>query len=227
MQVSQKKATIDKRIIEACKRANRDENDINVIAVTKYVSNERTQEAVQAGIKHLGENRVEGLLDKQDALKEEQQLEWHFIGTLQSRKVKDVINCIDYIHSLDRISIAQEIEKRSLHPVNCFVQVNVSSEESKHGLSPNEVIPFIKKLEAFPKVRVIGLMTMAPFTEEESTLRECFKRLREIRDTIQDMGLSHAPCKELSMGMSNDFEIAIEEGATFIRIGTSLVGEEE
>ncbi|QPC46269.1 YggS family pyridoxal phosphate-dependent enzyme [Mangrovibacillus cuniculi] len=227
MQVKDKKAVIDKRILEACTRANRDRKDIHVIAVTKYVSNERTLEAVQAGIQHLGENRIEGLLAKQNVLKEEKQLEWHFIGTLQSRKVKEVIGSVDYIHSLDRISIAKEIEKRSFHTVNCFVQVNVSSEESKHGLSPTEIIPFIEKLREFPKVKVIGLMTMAPNTNDESTLRECFKQLREIRDTIIEMEFSHAPCKELSMGMSNDFEIAIEEGATYIRIGTSLVGEEE
>jgi pyridoxal phosphate enzyme (YggS family) len=144
---------------------------------------------------------------------------------MQTRKVKNVIDKISYIHSLDRISLAEEIQKRANEPINCLVQVNVSGEESKHGLNPEATIDFIKGLSAFDKVNVAGLMTMAPLTDDERILRECFRKLKGIQAEIQALELKHAPCTELSMGMSNDFMIAIEEGATMIRIGTALVGE--
>src|SRR5690606_13849329 len=132
---------------------------------------------------------------------------------------------VDYIHSLDRLSLAKEINKRANKTINCFVQVNVSGEESKHGLSPEDTIPFIESLQQYSNIRVIGLMTMAPHTKDEMILRSCFKNLRQLQKDIQLLSLNNAPCRELAMGMSNDYEIAIEEGATYIRIGTALVGE--
>ena len=145
---------------------------------------------------------------------------------MQTRKVRDVINHVDYFHALDRESLAKEIEKRAEDKVNCFVQVNVSGEESKHGLTSHETIEFIKGLEKYSKINVIGLMTMAPFVEDEDVLRNCFKKLRQLRDEVKELNLDYAPCEYLSMGMSNDYKIAIEEGATHVRIGTSLVGNE-
>ncbi len=224
MRVEDNFSAIKDRIRQACERSGRNEEDIKVIAVTKYVSSERTQEAINAGIEHIGENRIEGVHEKQSTING--QAIWHFIGSLQTRKVKDVITQIDYIHSLDRLSLAQEIQKRASETVRCFVQVNVSGEESKHGLSPEAVLPFVKELEQFDKIRVVGLMTMAPFTEDEQILRTCFKKLKDLRVEVSKLNLSNAPCEELSMGMSNDFEIAIEEGSTFIRVGTALVGED-
>ena len=224
MRVEDNFSAVKDRIRQACERSGRNEEDIKVIAVTKYVSSERTQEAVDAGIVHIGENRIEGMRGKQSTITG--QAIWHFIGSLQTRKVKDVIAHTDYIHSLDRLSLAQEIQKRTCEPVRCFVQVNVSGEESKHGLSPEEVLPFVKELEQFDKILVVGLMTMAPFTEDEQILRSCFKKLKELQAEVLRLKLPNVPCEELSMGMSNDFEIAIEEGSTFIRVGTALVGED-
>ncbi len=149
----------------------------------------------------------------------------HFIGSLQTRKVKEVIDDIDYLHALDRLKLAKEIEKRANHKVKCFVQVNVSGEESKHGMSPEEVIPFIKEMENFEHIEIVGLMTMAPLTEDKEKLRQYFKQLRLLKDKVQSLNLSYAPCTELSMGMSNDFNEAIIEGASYVRIGTKLVGE--
>ncbi|AVQ32789.1 YggS family pyridoxal phosphate-dependent enzyme [Staphylococcus muscae] len=197
----------------------------NVIAVTKYVTIERAQEAYEAGLRHFGENRLEGFLEKKAALPDD--VTMHFIGSLQSRKVKDVINEIDYLHALDRKSLAKEINKRAEHEIKCFVQVNVSGEASKHGVSLDEVLPFIEMLEMYEHIRVIGLMTMAPYTDDEAYLKSIFKQLKHKRDEIQAQHLSHAPCTELSMGMSNDYALATEEGATFVRIGTRLVGKEE
>lgn len=205
-------------------RVNREANNVQIIAVTKEVSVERTQEAIAAGLTHLGENRPEGLNRKLSAI--QAHVNWHYIGSLQTRKVKQVINSIDYLHSLDRLSLAEEIEKRAVKPVKCFIQVNVSGEESKHGLSMEEVSPFVESLKSFTKVEVVGLMTMAPNTEDEALIRTVFKQLKQCQQQIAEQGFAHAPCTELSMGMSNDFEIAVEEGATFVRVGTALVGNE-
>ncbi|WP_066053477.1 YggS family pyridoxal phosphate-dependent enzyme [Robertmurraya korlensis] len=224
MKVSDNLRVLQQKVIEACQRSNRNPEEIKIIAVTKYVTTERAIEAVECGVMNLGENRDEGLLEKWSKLGDKPI--WHFIGTLQTRKVKNIIDKVDYIHSLDRESLAKEINARAGEKaISCFVQVNVSGEESKHGLTPEMVIPFIKELEKFPKVRVEGLMTMAPFTEDQTIIRECFQILKKLQLEIQHIQLPYAPCQELSMGMSNDFEIAIEEGATMIRIGTALVGE--
>ncbi|MBM7578422.1 YggS family pyridoxal phosphate-dependent enzyme [Jeotgalibacillus terrae] len=223
MKVSEKLNVIKKDIQAAAERAGRNTDDINIVAVTKYVSNDRTQEAVDAGLVHLGENRPEGFKEKCEAISGE--VNWHYIGSLQSRKVKNVINEVDFLHSLDRISLAKEIQKRAEKQVLCFIQVNVSGEEQKHGLSPENTSQFVEELANYDKIKVIGLMTMAPLTEDEEVIRSCFKQLAELRKEIAAKNLQHAPCTELSMGMSNDFTIAIEEGATYIRIGSSLVGE--
>ncbi|GIN61446.1 YggS family pyridoxal phosphate enzyme [Robertmurraya siralis] len=223
MKVADNLANINEQIQAACNKANRDPDQIKIIAVTKYVSIERAKEAIEAGIVHLGENREEGLNAKRGVLGDKPK--WHFIGTLQSRKVKNIIDKVDYIHSLDRLSLAAEIDKRAQRKVKCFVQVKTSEEESKHGMDPDEVISFIQQLEQYSNIQVVGLMTMAPFTDDEHVLRKCFRALKELQLEIQGKQLDYAPCHELSMGMSNDFKVAIEEGATMIRIGTALVGE--
>lgn len=214
---------IQKNISEACAKAGRDPKEVTIIGVTKYVSVERANEAVEAGVNHLGENRMEGFKEKANELSSEDVV-WHFIGSLQSKKVKHVVNEFDFLHSLDRLSLAKEINKRAKQPVSCFIQVNTSGEASKHGLAPTEVIDFVQELYDYPQIQIIGLMTMAPLTDDETALRDAFRQLRLLRDNVQDLKLSYAPCSELSMGMSNDYGIAIEEGATYIRIGSNLVG---
>ncbi|MEO4053606.1 YggS family pyridoxal phosphate-dependent enzyme [Solibacillus sp. CAU 1738] len=195
---------------------------VQIIAVTKEVDVERTEEAIEAGLIHLGENRPEGITTKREAIKHEAQ--WHFIGSLQTRKVKQVIHQLDFLHSLDRLSLAEEIEKRADRVIKCFVQANVSGEESKHGLAKDEVVPFIRSLADMTKIEVVGLMTMAPNTDNEQVIRDVFRNLKNLQQEVVALQLPYAPCTELSMGMSNDYEIAVEEGATFVRIGTALVG---
>lgn len=224
MKVADNLVRIEEQIAKACQNSGRKRDDITLIAVTKYVSIERAMEALDAGITNLGENRDEGLLNKYEVLGDKPK--WHYIGTLQTRKVKNIIDKVAYIHSLDRVSLAEEIQKRALQPIKCLVQVNVSGEESKHGVEPSHLLDFIKELANYDKVIIAGLMTMAPFTDDEQVLRKCFRDLKELQKEIQQFQFDHAPCTELSMGMSNDFEIAIEEGSTMIRIGTALVGEE-
>jgi PLP dependent protein len=222
MKVAENLIHISQRIKSACHKVNRTPDEVKLIAVTKYVSIERANEALEAGIINLGENRDEGLIKKWEVLGDKPI--WHFIGTLQTRKVKNIIDKVEYIHSLDRISLAEEINKRAVKKVKCLVQVNVSQEDSKHGLAPEDVLTLIKDLRAYENISIEGLMTMAPLTDDEEQLRTCFRKLKELRDQIKNCNLDYAPCTELSMGMSNDFEIAIEEGATMIRIGTALVG---
>ncbi|WP_042471722.1 YggS family pyridoxal phosphate-dependent enzyme [Bacillus ndiopicus] len=209
------------KIKQAQERSNA-QQQVHIIAVTKEVDVARTNEAIEASLLHLGENRPEGLLTKTEAI--EQPVNWHYIGSLQTRKVKQVINKIDYLHSLDRFSLAEEIEKRAEHVVKCFVQVNVSGEESKHGLTAEETIPFLRSLSEMTKLEVVGLMTMAPHSDDEQLIRSVFRNLKKLQQEVVALKLPYAPCTELSMGMSNDYEIAVEEGATFVRIGTALVG---
>lgn len=224
LKVADNLVRIEEQIEKACQNSGRKRDEITLIAVTKYVTIERAKEALDAGIVNLGENRDEGLLNKYEVLKD--QPKWHYIGSLQTRKVKNIIDKVAYIHSVDRISLAEEIQKRAHAQIKCLVQVNVSGEESKHGIEPSHLLEFIKELADYDKVIVAGLMTMAPLTNDEQILRKCFRDLKELQNEIQQFKFVHAPCTELSMGMSNDFEIAIEEGATMIRIGTALVGEE-
>ena len=224
MKVIENLQAIQENILQACVKSNRNPNEVKIIAVTKYVSNDRAKEAIEAGILNLGENYDEGLIAKWEVLQDKPT--WHFIGSLQTRKVRNIIDKVDYIHSLDRPSLAKEINKRANKRMKCLVQVNVSGEESKHGLAPQEVINFIKSIQDYPNIEVAGLMTMAPHTDDQSILRHCFRTLKSLQIEVQQMKLEYAPCAELSMGMSNDYAIAVEEGATLVRIGTALVGEE-
>lgn len=195
--------------------------NVTIIGVTKYVDAKVAKELFDSGITHLGENRPDVFLEKYSEIKGD--VTWHFIGTLQTRKVKNVINKIDYLHSLDRLSLAEEIQKRAAGKVKCFVQVNIVEEENKHGLMVEEVLGFIKEMASYDKIEVIGLMTMAPFTNDEQVIRDCFASLRGLQKKVLTLDLPHAPCKELSMGMSDDYQIAIEFGATFVRLGRCLI----
>lgn len=224
MKVSENLEVIQSQIEDACKSVGRSPEEIKIVAVTKYVSPERAKEAIEAGVRHLGENRDEGLLHKISQIKDKPV--WHFIGTLQTRKVKNIIEHVTYIHSLDRLSLAKEISKRAKGKVKCLIQVNASGEESKHGLRPEDVTGFVHDLEQYPNILIDGLMTMAPFTEDEQVIRDSFRTLKNLQQEIQSLKLEYAPCNELSMGMSNDFKIAVEEGSTMVRIGTALVGNE-
>ena len=224
MSVKQNLKQIEQEISEHLEKSSNSAHP-HVIAVTKYVTIERANDAYQAGIRHFGENRLEGFQQKKAALPDD--VVMHFIGSLQTRKVKEVINDIDYFHALDRLKLAKEINKRAEHKVKCFVQVNVSGETSKQGIALDEVDTFIKDLEQYENIEIIGLMTMAPYTHDEPYIKDLFKSLRAKRDEIKALNLNYAPCTELSMGMSNDYHLAAEEGASFVRIGTKLVGKEE
>ncbi|TFJ43246.1 YggS family pyridoxal phosphate-dependent enzyme [Carnobacterium divergens] len=221
MSIATNLEAVESTLCQAIDKVGRKRSNVTLIAVTKAVSNEATKEIYDLGIRHLAENRPEGLQAKKTYLPDTD-IKWHYIGNLQTRKVKQVINEIDYFHALDRISLAKEIEKRAEHTINCFLEVNVTGEESKHGINPSEIEAFIDSLQDYSKIKIIGLMTMAPIDADEATIHKAFSKLYQLKEMVQAKGISYAPCTELSMGMSNDYQIAAEEGATFVRVGTAL-----
>ena len=219
--------SIRKRIADAVVRAGRDADDIKLISVTKTVDIDKVEEAIVAGALDAGENKPQELARKYEVLGDK--IRWHQIGSLQTNKVKYIIDKVCMIHSLDREGLAEEIDKRANKAgrvIDCLVQVNISGEESKHGMSREEVEPFVRLVaEKYPNIRIKGLMTMAPFDAEKDEIRKVFRDLKELSDEINNMNIENVEMKELSMGMTNDFEIAVEEGATMVRVGTAIFGK--
>ena len=211
---------VRQQVETARNKANR-QDQVNVIAVTKYVDVATTEALVKTGIQHIGENRVDKFLEKYQALKE-YDLTWHLIGSLQRRKVKDVINFVDYFHALDSVKLAQEIQKRAEHSIKCFLQVNISGEESKHGFAPDELDDVLAEIAQLDKIEIVGLMTMAPFEASQEELQDIFSKTHQLQKQLEKKQLKNMPFSELSMGMSRDFEVAIANGATYVRIGTSF-----
>ncbi len=211
---------VRQQVETARNKANR-QDQVNVIAVTKYVDVATTEALVKTGIQHIGENRVDKFLEKYQALKE-YDLTWHLIGSLQRRKVKDVISFVDYFHALDSVKLAQEIQKRAEHPIKCFLQVNISGEESKHGFAPDELDDVLAEIAQLDKIEIVGLMTMAPFEASQEELQDIFSKTHQLQKQLEKKQLKNMPFSELSMGMSRDFEVAIANGATYVRIGTSF-----
>lgn len=219
-------AAIRSRIEAACRRSGRQPEEVTVIAVTKYTSLETAEAVLAAGLTDIGENRWQDVKPKWEAIGD--RAVWHFIGSLQTNKVKDVIGKFAYIHSLDRLSLAEELNRKAgalgLEPVKCFIQLNISGEDTKHGLDPEGLEKFARQLAELPYIRVIGLMTMAPLEGGPDSARPVFRRLRELREQLNEQRILPYAVEELSMGMSGDYEVAVEEGATYIRLGTVLVG---
>ncbi|KEY48499.1 cell division protein [Streptococcus equinus] len=215
------KDLVFEQVANATKAANRSQESVKVIAVTKYVDSGVAARLIDTGIEHIGENRVDMFLDKYEALKDKN-LTWHLIGTLQRRKVKNVINYVDYFHALDSVKLAAEIQKRAEHPIKCFLQINISEEESKHGFKVSEIDEALEQISDFNKVEIVGLMTMAPKNASDSEIDDIFGKADQLRQDLQERHLPHMPFTELSMGMSGDFPIAIRNGATFVRIGSSF-----
>lgn len=215
------KDLVFEQVANATKAANRSQESVKVIAVTKYVDSGVAARLIDTGIEHIGENRVDMFLDKYEALKDKN-LTWHLIGTLQRRKVKNIINYVDYFHALDSVKLAAEIQKRAEHPIKCFLQINISEEESKHGFKVSEIDEALEQISDFDKVEIVGLMTIAPKNASDSEIDDIFGKADQLRQDLQERHLPHMPFTELSMGMSGDFPIAIRNGATFVRIGSSF-----
>ena len=216
---------VEKRVQDACKRAGRSRDEVTLIAVSKTKPVSLIREAMACGQVDFGENKVQELCKKLEEIREP--LRWHLIGHLQRNKVKYVVDKACLIHSVDSERLAQEIQKEAAKrdlvcPV--LVEVNVGGEETKSGVSPQEALPLVRSIAALPNVKVKGLMTVAPPVEKPEDARIYFKELRELADTIRKEAIPGVEMKELSMGMTGDFEAAIEEGATMVRVGTAIFG---
>lgn len=214
------------RIENAAAVSNRKLCDIKLVAVTKTVDADVVKEAIDYGILHIGESRVQELLEKYEQIGDV--VKWHLIGHLQCNKVKYIIDKVDTIHSLDSYRLAREINKRAKNInriIECLLQVNVSGEKTKHGINPEDVEHILKEIAPLDNIRIVGLMTMAPHVDDRERIRQCFKTLRNIFNQTAKIDLPNVKMKYLSMGMSNDFEIAIQEGANVVRVGTSIFGE--
>lgn len=218
--------SIKQNIDNIRKESNRQE-DVNLMAVTKTVDVDKVLEAIDAGITDIGENKPQELARKYEIIGDK--VRYHLIGTLQTNKVKYIIDKAYMIHSLDRIALCEEIQKRAEKidkNINCLVQVNISKEESKHGLEEESVIDFVKNVSTnYKNIHIKGLMTMAPFIDDDEEIRKVFKSLKNLLLKINDLNLPNVEMDTLSMGMSHDYKIAIEEGATIIRVGTSIFGK--
>lgn len=215
-----------KRTAAAAMRSGRSPEDITVIAVSKTVDAERAREAVEGGLVNLGENRVQELVSKYEQLSDIG-VKWHLIGNLQKNKVKYIIDKTTLIHSVENLELANEINKRAQKNniiSNVLIELNIGEEESKFGLDEENVYSFVKDMGQFENIKVLGLMTVAPFSENPEDIRWVFKKMKGIYDKISGMKLKNTEMKYLSMGMTNDFEIAIEEGANIVRIGTAVFG---
>ena len=214
-------------INKSSNKSKRDSKDIMLLAVTKMVDVDKVLEAIDCGITDIGENKPQELVRKYEYIGDK--VRWHLIGSLQTNKVKSIIDKVYMIHSLDRLSLCEEIQKRAKQinkTVNCLIQVNISKEESKNGLYEEDVVKFIKDIsDKYENINIRGLMTIAPFTEDEDKLRNLFKKLKNLSLEIDSLNIKNVYIDYISMGMSNDYSIAIEEGSNIVRIGTSIFGK--
>jgi len=214
------------RIGRACERSGRDPQGVRLVAVSKTVPAERVRRAVAAGVQILGENYIQETRDKQAALAD-LSVSWHFIGHLQRNKAKYAVRMFDLIHSLDSLKLARELDRQAarhgrVQPV--LIQVNISREESKSGIATEEIETLVREVAGLEHLRLQGLMTMPPFFDQPERARPYFRKLAELARHIAQLGIAGVSMQELSMGMSGDFEVAIEEGATLVRVGTAIFG---
>ncbi len=217
---------VKERIAQAALRAGRSPDDIQLVAVSKTMSAETVRRAIEAGVSILGENYLQEARKKIEEIGHA--VRWDFIGHLQSNKAKYVVDLFDIIQSVDRLSLAQEINRLALKKgktVKVLLQVNISGEEAKSGIDPAGAATLVRETLNLSNLSVQGLMTMPPFFDDPEEARPYFVALRELRDTLRKEHGEYIDLKELSMGMSADFEIAIEEGSTIVRVGTAIFGE--
>lgn len=217
---------VEKNICEACKRANRSRDEVTLIAVSKTKPVSMLEEIYDEGIRDFGENKVQELTEKYETMAKD--IRWHMIGHLQRNKVKYIVDKVQLIHSVDSVRLAQAIEQEAAKKdviVDILIEVNVAEEESKFGLKLEEVIAMVEEISKYSHLRIKGLMTIAPYVENPEENRSVFAALRKLSVDIAQKNIDNVSVEILSMGMTNDYEVAIEEGATIVRVGTGIFGE--
>ncbi|MCX7823535.1 MAG: YggS family pyridoxal phosphate-dependent enzyme [Syntrophobacterales bacterium] len=228
MEISENLQLILNRIKGVCRRVNRDPSSVTLIGVGKTMPADRIRQAVLCGLRHIGENYVQEAREKK-ALLSDLDIFWHFIGHLQTNKAKAAVQLFDWIQTVDRMELAKKLDRASLslrtEPLPVMIEVNIGGEPSKSGVSPDELEGFYDELSALDGLLVKGLMVIPPFFEDPERVRPFFRKARELLERLRLRSKFPERLTELSMGMSHDFEVAIEEGATMVRIGTALFGE--
>ena len=217
---------VRKNIDEACRMAGRDPKEVTLIAVSKTKPVSMLKEAYDAGARCFGENKVQEIMDKHPQLPED--IQWHMIGHLQRNKVKYIFDKVSMIHSVDSLRLAQTIEQEAAKHNVCvpvLLEVNVAQEESKFGLKMDEVLPLIETIADFPHIKVQGLMTIAPYVENAEDNRDFFRQLKKLSVDIEAKNINNVSMSVLSMGMTGDYQVAVQEGATMVRVGTGIFGE--
>ena len=217
---------VRKNINEACLRCGRDPKEVTLIAVSKTKPEDDVRAAMAAGMEYFGENKLQELTVKMDAIT--QPLHWNMIGHLQKNKVKYIVGRVDLIHSVDSVDLARKIQTEAAKKkveANILLEVNVSGEESKFGVRPENLEDVVRKIAVLPNVHIKGLMTVAPFTQDPEENRQYFKNLRNLAVDIKSKNIDNVTMSVLSMGMTGDYTVAIEEGATMVRVGTGIFGE--
>ena len=216
---------VEERIQEACRRAGRDRSEVTLVAVSKTKPVSMLKEAYDLGVRVFGENKVQEIREKYEALPKD--IEWHMIGHLQTNKVKYIADKVTLIHSVDSLRLAETIEKEAVKHnriVDILLEVNVAEEESKFGIKTSEVLALAENVVQLPHIRLRGLMTIAPFVENPEKNRAIFANLHDLYVDIKEKNIDNGTVSILSMGMTNDYEVAIEEGATMVRVGTGIFG---
>lgn len=219
---------VEKNIENACKRAERDVKEVTLIAVSKTKPVSMLEEAYESGCRHFGENKVQELVEKYEVLPKD--IKWHMIGHLQRNKVKYIVDKVYLIHSVDSLRLAEEISKEAVKKnvnVNILVEVNVAQEESKFGTTTEAAIEFVKEISSLPNISIQGLMTIAPYVENAEENRQYFAKLRQLSVDIMQKNIDNVSMGVLSMGMTGDYQVAVEEGATYVRVGTGIFGERD
>ena len=219
---------VEEKIQRACERSGRSRSEVTLIAVSKTKPIEMMQEAMETGVNIFGENKVQEIVKKEVELPKD--VEWHLIGHLQRNKVRQIAGKVKRIHSVDSIRLAEQIQKeyeKIGEIADILLEVNVAREESKYGLMPEKTEAVIREIANFPNIKVHGLMTIAPFVEDPEKNRIHFQNLRKLLVDINAKNIDNISMDELSMGMTGDYEVAIEEGATYIRVGTGIFGSRQ
>ena len=226
MSVCDNYKSVEEKVIQACKRAGRDPSEVTLIAVSKTKPISMIEELLPLGVRDFGENKVQELTEKAEILSPE--IRWHMIGHLQRNKVKYVVDKACLIHSVDSLRLAEEISKeagKKNRTASVLLEVNVAGEESKFGIAPEEALPLAKEIAGLPHIQIKGLMTIAPYTEDPENNRNFFRDLKKLSVDIAQENIDNVTMNVLSMGMTGDYEVAIEEGATHVRVGTGIFGE--
>ncbi|MBQ6886943.1 MAG: YggS family pyridoxal phosphate-dependent enzyme [Lachnospiraceae bacterium] len=219
---------VEENITDACKKANRNVEDVTLIAVSKTKPVSMLEEAYESGCRHFGENKVQELVEKYEVMPKD--IKWHMIGHLQRNKVKYIVDKAYLIHSVDSLRLAEEISKEAVKKnvtANILVEVNVAEEETKFGTTSEAAAELIKEISMLPGIAIKGLMTIAPYVENAEENRQYFVKLRQLSVDIMHKNIDNVSMGVLSMGMTGDYQVAVEEGATYVRVGTGIFGERD